>query len=118
MNKEANEIRKRKRIHPNSLKNLKPPIKPGEVLNPTGKNQYDYAAQMAREIIEENYSKAKQAYQKLYVSGDINCFEKLANRGYGKAPETVKLNGSVIVDGGERLAALLSAAAQRAGKAS
>lgn len=46
-------------MHPNSLANLNPPVKPGEVLNPKGKNQYSYRDDSVSDFSEECKARGK-----------------------------------------------------------
>lgn len=51
------------------------------------------------------------------LKGDVKAFDAAANRLEGKPIETVRMDGEVNLDPGERIAELLARAAERARKA-
>src|SRR5271170_863410 len=86
----TDQPKKNKRgTHPNSLKNLVAPWKPGDVPNPTGKNGHDLAREIAQAVFSENPERIYQAMSKALFKGNAYAFTQLAERGFGKLKETV-----------------------------
>ncbi len=79
-----------RKMHPNSLKNLIAPWKAGEIHNPTGKNQFDEASAIARQVIGNNKEEIYKAMTKGLLSGNFYGFDVIANRGFGKLKEKVE----------------------------
>lgn len=78
----------RRGTHPNSIKNLRPPWKPGECPNPGGKPKHDIASAFARAVIEGSLDQAFVGFAKQLAKGNAYAFKELAERGYGKLKET------------------------------
>ena len=101
---------KKRKIHPNSLKNLCAPWKPGHVANPTGKNGRDFAQEIAKAVFEQNPVALYKAYAKTLLGGSAFGFQVLADRAYGKLKESKEINHTYneTADGdlAERIAAL------------
>lgn len=76
----------RRKIHPNSLKNLAPYPK-GVSGNPGGVPKYDVAAEIARAVLEGNREAAYAGLTKALCKGNAYVFKELAERGYGKLKE-------------------------------
>ena len=79
--------------HPNSLKNLRPPWKPGECPNPGGKPKHDVASAFARAVIEGSLDAAFAGFTKQLAKGNAYAFTQLAERGYGKLVQKQELTG-------------------------
>lgn len=67
-------------------------IKPGEVKNPGGRPKRDYAAELARRIIQGNgnpeiIEEYCEGFARQLKKGNGYTFKELAERGYGKQPE-------------------------------
>jgi hypothetical protein len=92
--------------HPNSLKNLVAPWKPGDVPNPTGKNG-DLASEIAQAIFSNNGEEIYKAMTKALLKGNAYAFTQIAERGFGKLKESVQVSGL------EGVAAALEAARRR-----
>jgi hypothetical protein len=100
------------KVHPNSLKNLRPPWKPGEVPNPEGgraHRKYDVAAIFARAVIEGTLDQAFQGFARQLAKGNAYTFKELADRGYGKVKEKLEVGGmdalaAALVEGRKRVA--------------
>jgi hypothetical protein len=78
---------KKRKVHPNSLKNLAPYPK-GVSGNPGGKPKYDVAAEIARAVIEGNKEAAYKGLATALCKGNAYVFKELAERGYGKLKES------------------------------
>lgn len=72
-------------------------FKPGQSGNPSGRPKRDFAAEIAQAIFEKNPDLVYKAMLKSLKRGSPQTFEKLAERGYGKAPQHVEIGGT---DGG------------------
>jgi len=86
----------KKKIHPNSLKNLKPYV-PGQSGNPGGKPKFDHAQAIARAIFENDSEAIYAAFAKALRSGQAYAFDVLANRAFGKMKETVVHEGLEVL---------------------
>lgn len=75
--------------HPNSLKNLVAPWKPGDVPNPSGKNGNDLAKEIAQAVFSQNGETIYKAMTKALNKGNAYAFTQLAERAFGKLKETV-----------------------------
>lgn len=84
----------KKKMHPNSLKNLVAPWKPGDVPNPTGKNQHDEAAEICRAVIGNNQEKIYEALVRGILKGNFYGFDVVSNRGFGKLKEKIEHSAS------------------------
>jgi hypothetical protein len=84
------------RMHPNSIKNLKPYV-PGQSGNPGGQPGYDVAAALARAVIEGSQEAAYEGFSKQLANGNAYAFKELAERGYGPKPQQHQITGA---DGG------------------
>lgn len=63
--------------------------------NPTGKNgRRDFAAELARAVIENNLQGLYQAYSKAALRGNAYLFKELSDRAYGRLKERIELDGS------------------------
>jgi len=109
-----------RRISPKSIANLKPPIKPGEVRNPTGrpkgKLNFDTRVDMAMELLARKYvddfNKKKEnknhqiKLEDIDIEGDIfaqfinkarngsdKMIDSFLDRRHGKATQKVELSG-------------------------
>src|SRR5271154_2580819 len=108
---ESREVSKKKPIHPNSLKNLKPYV-PGQTGNPGGKPKVDHAQAIARAIFENDSEAIYKAFAKALRSGNAYSFSVLADRAFGKLKEKVEHSGD------EELLAALAAGRKRIGDGS
>lgn len=81
---------KKRKPHPNSLKNLVAPWKPGDVPNPTGKNQHDEAAAIAKAVISNNAEEIYKALTEGLLKGNFYGFDVVANRAFGKLKEKIE----------------------------
>ena len=88
---ETSRVPTKRKIHPNSLKNLVAPWKPGQPGNPRGKNGRDEARELARAIFENNKEAAYKALAKALLKGNAYVFKELAERAYGKLKETKEI---------------------------
>jgi hypothetical protein len=77
-----------KKRHPNSLKNLVAPWKPGQSGNPAGKPKQDMSQIIARAIFEKNPELIYKAYATLLMKGSAFGFQVVAERAFGKLKET------------------------------
>jgi hypothetical protein len=77
----------KRKIHPNSLKNLVAPWKPGDVPNPEGKNGRDVAQEIAKAVFTRNPVMIYQAYAKALGKGNAYAFDVIASRAFGKLKE-------------------------------
>lgn len=84
------EPKGKRRMHPNSLKNLVAPWKPGDVPNPTGKNGQDLAKEIAQAIFSQNGEAIYKAYSKALFKGNAYAFDVIACRAFGKLKEKVE----------------------------
>jgi hypothetical protein len=85
--KEPSKEPSKRKAHPNSLKNLRPPWPKGFCPNPGGKNGRDAAAMLARAVIEGNLDAAYKGLSMQLNKGNAYTFKELAERGYGKLKE-------------------------------
>jgi hypothetical protein len=76
----------KRKVHPNSLKNLKP-WKPGQSGHPGGASK-DMAKEIARAVFENNPQALYQALTRAVMKGQAFAFQVLADRAYGKLKET------------------------------
>lgn len=67
--------------HPNSRKNLKP-IKPGEVRNPTGKNQWSTLRSKALACMTDNFDALVAKALELALDGDTSMLKFLLGAGF------------------------------------
>jgi len=102
--------------HPNSLKNLRPPWRPGQVPNPKGVNKkrpfsdrYEQMGEARAPIeliqkINKDFGKpilsescswvmllTARAYLQVYLRGDTNMLRKIADRVEGRSPNRLDL---------------------------
>lgn len=82
----------KRKLHPNSLKNLIPYV-PGQSGNPSGRVKNDVAAAIARAIFENDSEAIYKAFAKGLRSGNAYAFSVLADRGFGKLKEKVEHSG-------------------------
>ena len=80
--------------NPSSLKNLRPAWQKGESGNPGGRPKNDQAAELARAVFENNPDAVYKAMLQAIKKGSPKVFSALADRGYGKVPQRVSLEGS------------------------
>ena len=62
--------------------------------NPGGRPKRDLAAEIARAIFEKNPKAIEDAMLRALRRGDANTFRVLAERGFGKLPQTKEVTGS------------------------
>lgn len=86
----SKEPKAKRKVHPNSLKNLVAPWKPGDIPNPTGKNQHDQAAEIARAVFNNNPEAIYKAMVEGILKGNFYGFDVVANRAWGKLKEKVE----------------------------
>jgi hypothetical protein len=84
-------------MHPNSLKNLVKPWQPGQSGNPAGRAK-DRAAEIARQVLENNGEEIYRALAAKLLQGDAYAFSVLSDRGYGKLKQGIIHTGDE--DGG------------------
>jgi hypothetical protein len=84
--------RKRKGVHPNSLRNLKP-YKKGMSGNPSGKPGYDVAARIARLVFDIEGPAIAAGMAKQLRSGNAYAYSVLADRAFGKIKNTTEISG-------------------------
>jgi hypothetical protein len=108
----------KRKVNPKSLANLRPPPKPGEVPNPSGKNRRppfsDRYYAIAEEVVPEKLRKEfnKEAGAELLkpgatwgdadvygeflqtAKGNLNAAREVADRVEGKAPQRLKITGT------------------------
>ena len=81
-----------KRVHPNSLANLKP-FKPGESGNPAGRAKGTSLSDKLRDIIEKNEGEVADALVRAAVKaalkGDFRFWQEIINRVEGKVADRV-----------------------------
>lgn len=87
-----NNTKTGKRTLPKAAEPFK--FKPGVSGNPGGRPKNDIAAVIARAIFEGNIEAITRALLKKIKKGDPRTFTALADRGYGKAPQSVEVTGS------------------------
>jgi len=68
--------------------------KKGQSGNPGGRPKHDYAAELARAIIEGNPEAAYKGLLAQLGKGNAKVFVALAERGYGKLPQAIEHAGS------------------------
>jgi hypothetical protein len=108
---------KKREMNPNSLANLVPPVRPGEIRNPTGKNGAAYSAEyhrVAHEIVPEEARAIinKKAGCELVKAGDtwaranslamhhaaccglVNAVQEVRESTEGKAVQRVQMSGT------------------------
>jgi hypothetical protein len=104
------ESQTKRKIHPNSLKNLALWV-PGVSGNPGGKPRYDVGAQIARAVLEGNREAAYIALSKALLKGNAYVFKELCERGFGKLKETHEVQHTYqdVKDGdlNERISSIL-----------
>jgi len=83
--------------HPNSLKNLVAPWKPGQTGNPEGKNGRDMAQLICRAAFENNPELIYKAVVNLLGKGSAFGLQVAADRAYGKLTEKIEHGGEVHV---------------------
>jgi len=90
--------RPKRKLHPNSLANLKPkPWPKGVSGNPGGKPGYDVAAKIARKVFELNEEAIYQGMAQEVIDGKPYAFDVVANRGYGKLKELIEHSGDELL---------------------
>src|SRR5262245_9865490 len=77
----------KRKMHPNSLKNLIAPWKPGECANPGGRPKNDVAKEVAQAVFSGNREAIYEAMTRALLKGDAYVFKKLAERAFGKLTE-------------------------------
>ncbi len=103
-------LKPKKPMHPNSLKNLRPPWKPGECPVGAGRPKNDLAALFARAVLEKSLDVAFHGFVAQLAKGNAYAFKELAERGYGKLPQHVNVTNTesiagLISEGRKRVAA-------------
>ena len=68
-------------------------FKPGASGNPGGRPRRDAAAEIAKAIFERNEEEIYKAMLKALKKGNPKAFTALAERGYGKVPQHVSVDG-------------------------
>ena len=66
--------------------------------NPTGRPKRDEAQLIAQQAFEENRVEIVKALAAKLRKGDVNAFVALADRGYGKMPQTSVVTGDIDVN--------------------
>lgn len=90
--------RSKRKMHPNSIRNLKPqPWPKGMSGNPGGKPGYDVAAKIARQVFALNEKEIYEGMASGVIAGNAYTFDVVANRGYGKLKETVVHEGLEVL---------------------
>lgn len=69
--------------------------KPGQSGNPGGRPKRDLAAEIARAVFEQDPAKLIAVFTKKLRKGDAKAFGILAERGYGKTPQPVNVDGEI-----------------------
>lgn len=110
-------MEEKKEMHPNSLANLVPPVRPGEIRNPSGKNGAAYSAEyhkVAHEVVPEEARAImnKRAGCELVKAGDtwaranslamhhaaccglVNAAQEVRESTEGKAVQRVQMSGT------------------------
>jgi hypothetical protein len=82
------EPSKKRKVHPNSLKNLVAPWPKGYAPNPGGKNRHDVAREIAQAVFSQNREHIYQAMSKALMAGNAYVFKELADRAYDKLKES------------------------------
>lgn len=88
--KSLNPEKPKRKMHPNSLKNLIPYV-PGVSGNPGGEPGYDVAAALCRAVIEGVQGEAYKGLSKQLAKGNAYALQVVADRGYGKLKETKEI---------------------------
>ena len=89
--------RRQRKVHKNSLANLRPkPWPKGKSGNPGGR-PHDVAAEIARNVIEENKAAIYNGLAERAIEGNAYTFKELAERGYGKLKEHVEHSGDDLL---------------------
>lgn len=88
----------KRKMHPNSLKNLVAPWEPGHSGNPEGGRRRDVAAEISRAIIENNRKAIYEAGAAKLMAGDSYAYSVHADRAYGKMKQGIIHTGDE--DGG------------------
>lgn len=70
-------------------------FKPGQSGNPSGRAKRDFAAEIAQAIFEKNPDEVYRAMLKALRRGSPQAFAALAERGYGKTPQHIEVDGQV-----------------------
>lgn len=70
-------------------------FKPGQSGNPDGRPKRDFAAEIAQAIFEKNPDIVYKAMLKSLKRGSAGSFAVLAERGYGKTPQHIEVDGNV-----------------------
>ena len=103
-------LKRKRKLHPNSLRNLEPTKwKPGVSGNPGGRKK-DIASELAASIFEQNKAKIYRAMARQLLKGETSAFVALADRGFGKVPQKVMQDVNLDVASSGRLEALLARA--------
>ena len=83
--------------HPNSRAQLRPkPWPKGKSANPGGR-PHDHAAEIARNVLEENKEAIYLGLTERAIEGNAYTFKELAERAYGKLKEKVELSGDDVL---------------------
>src|SRR5262249_29235240 len=69
-------------------------FKSGASGNPGGRPKRDAAAEIAKAIFERNEEEIYNAMLKVLKAGNAKVFSALADRGYGRVPQHISLQGS------------------------
>lgn len=73
-------------------------FKPGQSGNPGGRPKRDFAAEIAQAVFEKNPEIVYTAMLKSLRKGSAGAFAVLAERGYGKSPQPIELDGNVTAE--------------------
>ena len=69
------------------------PVKPGEVRNPTGANQYTYLRDAGLKVLDHgNLEKLLETLNKLGRRGNVLAIRELLDRVFGKAQQNIDLS--------------------------
>ena len=72
-------------------------FKPGQSGNPGGRPKKDMPAEIAYAIFQKDPQKIIQAFWKQLLKGNAKVYAILAERGWGKSPQSIAIGGA---DGG------------------
>jgi hypothetical protein len=107
----------RRGSHPNSRRNLIAPWPKGVSGNPGGRPKKDWAAEIARAVLEGNYEAIYKAMTKAVLKGNAYAFKEIADRAYGKIRDKVEHSGQVETMSLEQVRQRISELLDRRGRA-
>lgn len=80
----------KRKMHPNSLKNLVAPWQPGQAVEGAGRKKKDIAAEIAAKAFENNAEHIYKACSEALLKGNPYAFSVYADRAFGKLKEKVE----------------------------